>query len=50
MGDSSLFSLIARVLRDLQEAGVPHALTGSVAAGLHGEPVVSMDEIGRAHV
>lgn len=43
MDDPSMFSLVARVSGDLDAQGVVHALTGSVAAGLHGEPVTSMD-------
>lgn len=43
MSDSSMFALIARLSRDLASAGVPHALTGSVASGIHGEPITSLD-------
>src|SRR5258705_13695449 len=43
MADSRLLSLLAKLSKELDEEGIENALTGSVAAGLHGEPITSMD-------
>lgn len=43
MKDDSMFSIISRISRDLEAERIAHALTGSVAAGLFGEPVTSLD-------
>ena len=43
MNDASTLALVSRLSRDLDAEGIPHALTGSIAAGLHGEPIISID-------
>lgn len=43
MSNGSLFELVTRLSTDLDEEGISHALTGSVAAGLYGEPITSLD-------
>ncbi len=43
MTDPSMLALVARLSRDLDDEGIPNALTGSVAAALYGEPVTSID-------
>jgi hypothetical protein len=43
MSGESMFALVSRLSRDLDAEGIVHALTGSIAAGLHGEPVTSLD-------
>ncbi len=43
MNGASMLELVAKLSRDLDAEGIAHALTGSVAAGLHGEPIISMD-------
>lgn len=40
---SSMFELVSRLSKDLDEEGIVHALTGSLAAGVHGEPITSLD-------
>lgn len=43
MNGSSMFALVSRLSKDLDDEGIVHALTGSIAAGLHGEPITSLD-------
>ncbi len=43
MAEGDLLRLAVRVSRDLEAEGIPHALTGSLAASVHGEPETSID-------
>lgn len=43
MTNPSFLALVAKLSRDLDAEGIPNALTGSVAAAVHGEPVTSLD-------
>jgi len=43
MSNGTLFDIVTRLSRDLDEEEIAHALTGSVVAGLYGEPITSLD-------
>jgi hypothetical protein len=43
MNDLSMLGLVSRLSGDLDSEGIVHALTGSIAASLHGEPITSLD-------
>jgi hypothetical protein len=43
MADDDFVSLIGRVTGPLEQEGVVYAITGSVASGIHGEPITSID-------
>lgn len=43
MTDNAFIDVIATVVDVFQRAGIPYAVTGSVASGIHGEPVISQD-------
>lgn len=43
MDDPSMLRLIERLSHDLEDEAIAHALTGSVAASLHAEPIMSLD-------
>ena len=43
MSEDPLTDLLTLMAEKLDEAGIPYAITGSVAAGVHGEPVSSQD-------
>lgn len=43
MSDNPIIEVIAAVVQALDAAGIEYAITGSVASGLHGEPVTTQD-------
>ncbi len=43
MTDDPFTELIALIVENLEGVGIPYAITGSVAAGVHGEPITSPD-------
>ncbi len=43
MSGNVLIRLLERVSGVLEDLGIPYAVTGSIASGIHGEPVTSLD-------
>ncbi len=43
MSDDPFTELISLIVRSLEGVGIPYAITGSVAGGVHGEPITSLD-------
>ncbi|MBU0718946.1 MAG: nucleotidyltransferase family protein [Planctomycetes bacterium] len=43
MRDDPLIDVLQATVTALEEAGIPYAVTGSVASAIHGEPFVSQD-------
>ncbi len=43
MAADALLQLLERVSGVLDDLGIPYAVTGSIASGIHGEPVTSLD-------
>ena len=43
MIDDPFIDLVVAVVGSLETAGIPYAITGSIASGIHGEPIPSQD-------
>ena len=43
MSEDPFTDIIALTVEKIDEVGIPYAITGSIASGLHGEPVSSQD-------
>jgi hypothetical protein len=43
MMENALVETLAAAVRALEQTGIPYAITGSIASGVHGEPVMSQD-------